>query len=245
MLKFSGTSNAIVAPSRFRRDIAENFGSSVSIDCNFLRKRASEYIGESSDDGRFAYLIVKNREVNNSIVGELILASSTVDRDFGVLYWYDLLHADNSANTGVYKYWQNLSTGSGRNCTIEKGSNKVTGTGTDFTELSNLDLVLFTQNLFTGSSRTNVSFTASTKTINVGSSYGFLTDGSKIEIKSLSTTRRPHLFMAKNRNIYCQPHVVRTCEYIHTIFTIVLIIMCRVYSFQQPQQYFHDAPHKI
>jgi predicted phage tail protein len=186
LLKFSGTSNAIVAPSRFRRDIAENFGSSVSIDCNFLRKRASEYIGESSDDGRFAYLIVKNREVNNSIVGELILASSTVDRDFGVLYWYDLLHADNSANTGVYKYWQNLSTGSGRNCSIDKGSNKVTGTGTDFTELSNLDLVLFTQNLFTGSSQTNVSFTASTKTINVGSSYGFLTDGSKIEIKSSS-----------------------------------------------------------
>lgn len=187
LLKFSGTSNAIVAPSRFRRDIAENFGSSVSIDCNFLRKPASEYIGESSDDGRFAYLIVKNREVNNNIVGELILASSTVDRDFGVLYWYDLLHADSSANTGVYKYWQNLSTGSGRNCTVEKGSNKVTGTGTDFTELNNLDLVLFTQNLFeTTPSRTNVSFTASTKTINFAGSYGALTDGSKIEIKSSS-----------------------------------------------------------
>ena len=162
ILKFSGDNSVTIAPSRFRRQNSVGLGSSANIDCNFLRKRASEYIGDSSSDGRFSYVVLDNDD-------GLKVVSSTVDRDFGVFYWYDVLHADNSSNTGVYKHWKDLS-GSGT-YTIREGENKVEGTGTSFTQLSNLDVILFTKDLFNGTPRTNVSFTASTKTISIPGGY--------------------------------------------------------------------------
>ena len=191
ILKFSGDNSVTIAPSRFRRQNSVGLGSSANIDCNFLRKRASEYIGDSSSDGRFSYVVLDNDD-------GLKVVSSTVDRDFGVFYWYDVLHADNSSNTGVYKHWKDLTNGG--SVSILEGSNKVTGTSTNFTELSNLDVVLFTKELFTAP-RTNVSFTASTKTIDVGSFYGAInTSGDIIEIESSSGVNQGRFTVVSRNN---------------------------------------------
>lgn len=194
LLKFSGTSNAIVAPSRFRRNDAVNLGSSFSIDCNLLRRKNESaldanstepsYIGGTETKGnstvRTAFAVLDNSE--NTVK----LVDNKVDSDLGgVLYWYDLAHADSSSNTGVYKHWKDLTNGG--SVSIGQDSNRVEGTNTNFTELNNLDVVLFTKDLFDGTPRTNVSFTASTKTINVGGGYSTISGaGDILEIESSS-----------------------------------------------------------
>jgi predicted phage tail protein len=159
ILKFSGSNSVTIAPSRFRRNKSVTFGSSANIDCNFLRKPSDEYFGDSSDDGRFSYIAVNND------TEELLAVSNTVDRDFGVFYWYDVIHADNPSNTGVYKHWKNFN--NTPTISITEDSNKVTGT--NFDELDSNTPILFTKELTANA--TNISFTASTKTISLPSQY--------------------------------------------------------------------------
>ena len=131
ILKFRHDVSPILAPSRFRRSDAVSLSSSFTFDVNIIRSEDDKWLGVTgSNNVRVAYVVLDHS------TSSLKLIHAKFDEALNFFYWYDLKEAMDSSNTTEEaKYWTAL-TGT---IQVAAGSNKVIGTNTNFSSLSNLN----------------------------------------------------------------------------------------------------------
>lgn len=93
----------------------------------------SDWAGQSTAVGKFAYLFYDYSETSGSSTDPIRLITWKVDPTLGVSYWYD---ADKYA-TNVDDIWTNIAG------TVSVTGNKVTGSGTSFSSLKLTNIVKF------------------------------------------------------------------------------------------------------
>jgi len=146
IFKFRLPVSTVVAPSRFRRANSVTFSSNYTFDVNIIR--SENWTGTTTGNGtRIAYVVLDKYDYGLDTFA-LKLINARFDEDLNIFYWYDLHEAMNEDNTtDLQKYWKELprpsSSSSSGTVEIEAGSNKVTGTGTYFSYLNNLNKLRF------------------------------------------------------------------------------------------------------
>lgn len=131
VLKFTDeSSNAVLAPSRFRSNDTVSLTAGYSLNCSVMATLGSDFPGVPTANPKAAYVVLDHS------TQALKLIKATFDDNLNLFYWQDL---NQYSPTDANAVWTSLA----GSATVAAGSNKVVGTNTTFTSLNNLNKLKF------------------------------------------------------------------------------------------------------
>jgi len=131
VLKFTDeSSNAVLAPSRFRSNDTVSLTAGYSLNCSVMATLGSDFPGVPTANPKAAYVVLDHS------TQALKLIKATFDDSLNLFYWQDL---NQYSPTDANAVWTSLA----GSATVAAGSNKVVGTNTTFTSLNNLNKLKF------------------------------------------------------------------------------------------------------